>query len=87
MITQEAIHLYTKYRGDVDFFARTASAKEKVIITEIQWAEIDRMLQDLLIVSRGFASDGFNRTLQQRLDLLCDSPETAEILKAMTKAL
>jgi len=86
MITQNQIHLYKKNHGDVDFFARSASAKEKAIISDNQWSEIDQLLQDLLIASRGLASDDFKRTLQRRLDLLCDSPETVEILKAMSKA-
>lgn len=84
MITLKNLHLYKKYVGDADVFARSASAREKAVSTGRKWSGIDQLLQDLVIVRRDLASDGFVCALKQRINLLCDSRETIEELEMIS---
>jgi len=83
MITQEKVKIYNSFQGDVDGWARMGSKKEQSIMKDNDWALIDNLLQDILLVRKGLTSKEFSDNLQKRLVESCDSSETINQLKKL----
>lgn len=86
MITEIQIKLFNKY-GDIDCWARNSSTKEKLIMTDNDWYQIDSFLQDLILVEKGLTSIEFNNSLNNKLRENCDSDFTIDKLKEIVKKL
>lgn len=80
MITLRQIEIYQKYNGDGDDFIRRGTETEKTIIDYPHWALIDSLVQDLILIKKGHASESFAEAFKSRLEESCDSKETIEAL-------
>ena len=54
MITKQKITIYLKYQN-IDNFARIASAKEKNILGDKDWALIENLIQDIHLLKNNMA--------------------------------
>ncbi len=79
MITRRKIKIYTKYEGDQDAGARGWSLFYEMSDTD--WGILERLIQDIILVNNGLASDDYAVALGKRLIENCDSPETIDRLK------
>lgn len=70
MITGRQIEIYKKYNGDIDSFARIASAREKLDMNDEQWLLIERLIEDSTIVQNGKASEEFKLAFESRMNRL-----------------
>jgi len=87
MITKEKIHIYNKFKGNIDSWTRTGSKKEQTIMTDGDWYLIDSLLQDIQIVSKGLSSNEFSINLQNRLIENCENEEIIGQIKDMNNKL
>lgn len=55
MITKQKITIYLKYQN-IDNFARIASAKEKNILGDKDWALIENLIQDIHLLKNNMVS-------------------------------
>ncbi len=81
MITLEHLRIYKKYHGDGDILIRCATLKEKELMDYESWAMIDDLVQDLIFVEKGVASDSYIRFVSKKIRECCDSEETIRELK------
>jgi hypothetical protein len=85
MITYKKIELFKKFNGDIDHFARAGSPQEKMNISDKDWALIDSFLQDLTLVEKGLAAEGFAISLDIRLKANIDDESVLQHLKETSK--
>ena len=83
MITLEHIEIYKKYGGNGDGFIRCATLEEKSIMSYHDWSLIDDIVQDLIIIKKGFASVSFIGLVDERLKKNCDNEEVIQVLMNM----
>jgi len=83
MITSEKILIYKKYNGDIDHFARVGSSRDKSILTDLEWNQIDNLIQDIELSKKGLTSQEFNNKMHKRIAELIDSEETLEQIKEL----
>lgn len=81
MITLEHLKIFKKYHGDGDMLFRCGTSKEKEWMDYESWSMIDDLVQDLIFVEKGVASDSYTRFVSKKLRELCDSEETIRELK------
>lgn len=80
-INNNKLKIYKFFNGDIDAFAQLGNLQQKSIITEKEWSLIDNLIQDLIIIKNGLASDSYACQLEKRLKDICDSKETIQELK------
>lgn len=85
MITTEKILIFKKYNGDIDHFARVGSSRDKSVLTDVEWSEIDNLIQDLELSKKGLTSLEFNKKLDLKISKLIDSKETLEQIEGLIK--
>jgi len=83
MITLKQIEIYNKYGADGDSFIRCATSEEKSNIDYEYWLLIDSMLQDLILIKEGLASDSFIQSAYKKMKEICENEETIHALKKM----
>ena len=83
MITQEKIAIYKKYSGDIDHFARVGSSRDKSILSDFEWNQIDNLIQDLELSLKGLTSREFDINIKERIAEIVDSNETLEQIKKL----
>ncbi len=71
-ITVDKITIFKKYRGDIDGYARSGTAKEKLVLSDKDFYLIDDLLQSMDMVKKGTASDEFKSKTIQRIKELTD---------------
>ena len=59
MITAEKLKIYRRFGGDGDGWVRMGTRREKKIMTDQDWAEIDQLFQRLRIEKSGVAADNY----------------------------
>ena len=59
MITKSGLAVYLLFNGDVDGFARVATAVQRALLPEREWGVIASLLQDLFLVEQGLISAEF----------------------------
>jgi hypothetical protein len=79
------VEIYKKFAGDIDHFARTGSAMEKLDISDDDWRLIESFLQDLALVDNGLAADSFVESLEARIKVSLESAELTRELKILNK--
>jgi hypothetical protein len=84
MINREKIKVYKKYDGDIDYWARNGSKKEKLIISDKDWYVIDGLIQDFFLIKGGLTSSSFNDNFKNKLKEVCDSEDTIKTLETMS---
>ena len=81
MITEYKIKIFERYNGDIDNWVRNSSPKEKFIMNDNDWYDIDAFLQDLSLVKKGLTSIDFNNSLISKLITNCESEGVINQLK------
>ena len=82
-ISKDAIAVYKKFDGDMDGWARMATAKDKQVISDGLWWAITGLIQDLKLVKNGLASESFIDATNKRLGLLVDKHSTIKLLESL----
>jgi hypothetical protein len=80
MITQEKIGIYIRYDGDIDGFVRVGSAKEKEIMNDNDFFEIQNLIQDIILMRRNLSSKQYTENTRKKLAENSIDPETVELL-------
>ncbi|UFH55290.1 hypothetical protein [Spirosoma sp. KNUC1025] len=91
-ITSKKLKLYdlylSRYGGDYVRFSHTASKKERLQMEELDNDDlIENLIQDILIVKKGLASNEFADKLQKRLVENCENEQVFEELKSLAGTL
>jgi hypothetical protein len=81
MINENKLKIFEKYDGDIDSWVRSGSKKEKSIMTDGDWYNIDAFIQDLSLVKKGLTSFEFNNVLISKFKENCDSEGAINQLK------
>lgn len=81
MITLEHLKIFKKYHGDGDMLFRCGASKEKEWMDYESWSMIDDLVQDLIFVEKGVASDSYIKFTNDKLRECCDSEDTIRELK------
>jgi|GEM_PF-1286968 len=76
MITRHKLHLYQYFNADRSDWNLYATPAEKAGMTDWDWMQIDRLMQELLLAERGELSPDAKAALEERLKLWCDGPDT-----------
>lgn len=79
MLTKGKLIIYEKYLGDGDAFTH-ASKREKNIISGSEFAQIERLLQDIKLIKGGLAAKSYEDEVERELERNVDSKETREYL-------
>ncbi|WP_020483202.1 hypothetical protein [Methylomonas sp. MK1] len=87
MISLEKVAIYRKFAGDIDGWARMASASEKAILTGDDWRQIDSIAQDFGLVQAGLASTRYAENLHKRIAESVTDAETLAALKELVEQL
>jgi hypothetical protein len=82
MITIKKLKIFSKYNGDVDMWARLGNKSD---IKGEEWSLIDSLIQDLVIIKNGQASQDYIETVNERLLNNLDSGEAIDFLKSLAK--
>lgn len=85
MITIEKLNIYIYFNGDVDRCAGRGTKKQKTIMSDADWALIDSLTQDFILIKRGLVSLDFFKRFSQKLNLYCDNSETVECLEEIAE--
>lgn len=78
MITVEKMNLFIKYRGNNDTFSLTASSEEKKLSED--WAFINDLVLDLVLINRKFVSSNFKEITYRRINESFDSQKSKDLL-------
>lgn len=73
MITESKIKIYKAYKGDIDAWGRVSKKNERELMTDADWYQIQGLVQDLVIISRGLASESYIIQIESRLQEECDN--------------
>lgn len=66
MLTVEKLAVYDKFGGDIDGWARAASAEDRAALSDADWQLIDELLLGLAVAADGLASAAFSREIERR---------------------
>lgn len=81
MITESKIKIYIAYKGDIDAWGRVNKKNERELMTDSDWYQLKGLVQDLVIISRGLASESYIIQIESRLQDECDNMATINLLK------
>jgi hypothetical protein len=87
MITGNKIRIYKSFKGDIDSWVRMGSKQQLATMDDHDWALIDSLIQGLIIVKSGRASDDFRSSLMERIRENCDNSDTAAQLDKLADEL
>ncbi len=57
-------------------WSRATSRKENAIMKDADWALLDSLLQDIKLVKEGYASKGFEQSLNKKIAESCENEAT-----------
>lgn len=83
MITQDKIKIFRKYDGDIDSWARSATKKERMIMSNEDWYIIDSLVQDLTLSIKSLSSTNYDLKLNDKIKQLCIDEKTINELKKL----
>lgn len=67
MITREQINLFIKYEANTDFYSRSCSEADKIILEGETFWKIESYLQNIIRMKNNVLSDDFTRKLMREL--------------------
>jgi len=67
MITADKLKTYEAFNGDIDAWARASSDRDKEIISDADWYEIERLVNELVLLERSQTTDDFARRIEEQL--------------------
>jgi hypothetical protein len=83
MITIEKVKIFKHFNGDIDGWARVGTPEQQADMTDKDWSVIDGFLQDIRLVKKGLASDVYMKSIDEKLQEICDNKETIKALKEL----
>ena len=83
MITREKLNIYKRYGGDIDGLARVGSELEKHVISDSDWHDIEKLLQDFAFKKKGIIGETYRIDMEQRFKELIPDADIAAELKRM----
>ena len=83
MITISKLKLYQSFNGDIDFFSRVASEREKNSISDNEWFLIDSLISDIDLIKNELASESFKTRFQEILKKNFENELTITFLYSM----
>ncbi|MDO8937537.1 MAG: hypothetical protein Q7U98_00085 [Methylicorpusculum sp.] len=81
MITQYKLEIYKRYNGDPDGCCLSGDEREKTLINEHDWFEIQELVQKVTLLKQGLVSRAFAQQINQAIQSQTDNEETAKLLK------
>ena len=81
MITAKKISIYRKYDGDIDTWARFGGFKDKRIMSDHDWHDIDELQRRLRLIKNGLASEDFEMQTKMMLDERVENEEVVRMLR------
>jgi hypothetical protein len=75
------VNIYKSFNGDIDGWIRIGTPEQRAGMRDKDWLLIDGFLQDIRLVKKGLASDVYMKSIDERLQEICDSEETIKDLK------
>ena len=84
MITKRHIEIYKTYNGDSDGWVRVNSNEEQIMTYDI-WRQIEGFIQNLTLINKGLASDGFKAQTIHYLNAVCQDEEVVKQIKNMVE--
>lgn len=72
MITIEKIKIFDRYVGDIDSFARSGRDHEKKLLNNNEWFLIDNFYQDIELISKKLADQGYTEQTIVKIKDNCD---------------
>lgn len=85
MISLEKIAIFKKYNGDLDGRTRMADAQEKALVSDDDWRQIERMIQDLYLVETGLASQNYRAKVDAKLAEACSDATAVDAIKTLAR--
>lgn len=85
MITKDKIKIYKKFNGDLDYFARVCSPKDKKLMKDEDWFLIDDIIQDIKLIRKGLTSVDYENKINQKIKEKIDCSETLDRIKQIVK--
>lgn len=83
MISESMLNIFVKFNGDIDGFARGATAVERNILDDQTWYQISALLQELAIVASGLAAPPYKSSVEARILAESSTPRVAERMKQL----
>lgn len=81
MITIDKLKVYQKYGGDIDMWSRGASNRDRSIMDDRDWSNIDKAIQLLTIIQNGHASPELQLRTQEFLSEIVDTEDAIQFLR------
>ena len=86
MITTEKLIIYEKYEGNSDLLEYTATDSERNQFSDNGWMEIEGLIQDVNLIKKGLVSKDYENRVNEKINNLCDSVNTIELLHEIAYA-
>lgn len=84
LLTVERLAVYRRHHGNVDLFARSGEAAEKALLSDGQWALIQRYLDDLKLMRQGLLAEAYVERLEADLFRDCATVTAVIQLRRMS---
>ena len=68
MITLEKLNIFEKYKGHGEGFLRFGKEKDKAVLSEEEWSEIEELLRQVYLVENNLASNEIEVKMKLALD-------------------
>jgi hypothetical protein len=80
VITADKLKIYEAFRGDLDMWVRAGSGRDKEMMSDADWRQIEQLLGEITLVDRGLASEDFARRVETSLrDNTADAMVAAQL--------
>ncbi|MEP6849316.1 MAG: hypothetical protein ABI999_10700 [Acidobacteriota bacterium] len=80
MITVEKVKVFASWDGDIDMFTRAGRKWEKDLVSDDDWALIERILQDQIVIKRNLVSPERVVKAVERFKQVCENDEVVEMI-------
>ncbi|MCD2450345.1 hypothetical protein GO003_008095 [Methylicorpusculum oleiharenae] len=85
MITQYKLEIYKRYNGDLDGWCLLGGDREKTLMNDHDWFEIQELVQKVTLLKQGVVSQAFAQLINQAIQIQTDNEETANLLKELAE--
>lgn len=83
MISEEMLDIFAQFDGDIDGFARCATAAERRVLDDQAWYRISELLQEWTLATSGYAGSAFKDSAEARMLAESSTPRVTERMKAL----
>ena len=86
LITEKRLKIYLKHDGDTDMFEYNATEQEMDELYGEVWKQIESFIQDINLIKKGLVSKDYENRVNEKINNLCDSVNTIELLHEIAYA-